>query len=167
MEVEGKEAIPSLSSTTICNIHISHDRTLSISSQSEGGPANHRRSASFLFYSDLRSHRTHASLRLSPYSCIFPTPDEAAVYDRQIRLWGLEAQNRYASSPPACPVSLASSADFILSSLGLDQDARLYNPHHQPEISCCRDDQEPRAGWNWETHRVCTRWTRLKEMTES
>lgn len=25
---------------------------------------------------------------------------EAALYDRQIRLWGLEAQKRYASSPP-------------------------------------------------------------------
>jgi hypothetical protein len=48
------------------------------------------------FSSLFSTKRQRSASRASPI--LSTLPDEAAVYDRQIRLWGLEAQNRYACS---------------------------------------------------------------------
>lgn len=38
---------------------------------------------------------TRASIALDPHSLTFRLLDEIALYDRQIRLWGVKAQERY------------------------------------------------------------------------
>ena len=46
--------------------------------------------------------------------------DEASLYDRQIRLWGLEAQNRYVLllSSMSSSVHLENGSSFKISALG-------------------------------------------------
>lgn len=65
--------------------------------------------------------------------------DEIALYDRQIRLWGVKAQEKYEA------LSVHSSIPFLIISKASDR--KCFVDFY--ESSCKRDCQEPRACWHW------------------